>query len=246
MVALANSNSQILLIDQGVAYVCPFLPFRLLRNPVVYLTAIHAHSAAVIEQQSMEPRDAAHRQRLLVEHLSVAVNINDRAAWIREHGSLALLDGERRDQVVRGKGDGVGGENAVAGDRTHRPVDGLRHQSDRGRRKVSRTAREGSRMSGDVDILAGKHVGRVEAGHEGKLLQVFEPSRDLEDGVAVAVRHEIAGLTGRPQVPLVLATEAKQTWLAGGRLQQRAGRHTQIGRIGIWHRNTGANCEPSG
>jgi hypothetical protein len=49
----------------------------LFRDTVVYLRAVHPGRAVVVEHQTMEAQNATHRDRRCVEHLRIAVRIDD-------------------------------------------------------------------------------------------------------------------------------------------------------------------------
>src|SRR5258708_1423351 len=93
-------------------------------------------------------------------------------------------------------------------------------------------------MARNIDILAVEHAGGSETGGKWKALQVGKPCRDLEDDGSEIVWQENGSESGRGQITLMFALEAKQSRLASGDLEDGAARCTQISGVCILHGDT--------
>lgn len=163
-----------------------------LRDTITHLNAVHAQRPGVIKDQSIETKCAARRKRLLVEQLSVAIDIDFDLGGIRQKRGLSLLDRELGEKVVRRKGDGIDGKISVLRGAADDAVDGLREQGDRAGGGVDSPDR-GHVEGRNIDILSRDHVREAESSGKWQLRKVVDFAGDLEntagDTVIPSPRH---------------------------------------------------------
>src|SRR5580704_3318577 len=162
----------------------------LLGYAVVDLVNIHAQRAIIVEQESVEADDRAHRQLLDVEQLRAGVHVDDHSAGVGEQAGLTGLHREIGDQVVGGKRDRIGRKVAFAAASGDDAVDRLRHERDRCGWNISGTALYRESVSGKGNILARDQVGGSENRGEWKTLEVRQAGRDLGNAGIEAERDE--------------------------------------------------------